>query len=223
MFERLIALVGKDKFSKLQSTRVLVVGIGGVGGYAFEALIRSGIGNIYIIDGDNIELTNLNRQIITSSENIGLEKVEIAKERALKINPNINIVTFSENLEENNIDKILDYKFDYIIDACDTVSTKLLLIENSLNYKYKLISSMGTANKTNPSLFSITELSKTNNDPIARILRKKIKELKINKKIMVVSSTETPVETGRLGTNSYIPGIAGLLCASYVINDITKK
>lgn len=220
MFERLITLVGKDKFSKLQSAKVLIVGIGGVGGYALEALVRSGIKNIAIIDGDNIELSNLNRQIISSTENIGLSKVEVAEKRALCINPDINIKLHNENLTANNIDIILSEKYDYIIDACDTISTKILLIEKSLNYKYKLISSMGTANKTNPALFSITELSKTSNDPIARILRKKVKELKINKKIMVVSSTETTSPSNKLGTNSYIPGIAGLLCASYVINDI---
>ncbi|NLL01954.1 MAG: tRNA threonylcarbamoyladenosine dehydratase [Mollicutes bacterium] len=223
MFERLITLIGKDKFSRLQSTKVLVVGIGGVGGYALEALVRSGILNIAIIDRDNIEISNLNRQIITSNENIGLTKVEVAKERALKINPNLNITDFKYNLDKTNIDEVLQNKYDYVIDACDTVSTKLLIIEKSLKYKYKFISCMGTANKTNPALFSITELSKTKNDSIARILRRKVKELKINKKIMVVSSTETPVPTGKLGTVSYMPGVAGLLCASYVINDITRK
>ena len=223
MFERLISLIGKDKFSKLQTTNVLVVGIGGVGGYALEALVRSGIMNISIIDYDKIELSNLNRQIITSNDNIGLTKVDVAKERVLKINPESNIITFNENLNEENIDRILENKFDYIIDACDTISTKVLIIEKSLKNKYKLISCMGTANKTNPALLSITELSKTSNDPIAKILRKRIKDLKINKKIPVVSSTETPVIKQQLGTNSYIPGIAGLLCASYVINDITKK
>lgn len=223
MFERLISLIGKDKFSKLQTTNVLVVGIGGVGGYALEALVRSGIMNISIIDYDKIELSNLNRQIITSNDNIGLTKVDVAKERVLKINPDANINTFNESLNGDNIDRILENKFDYIIDACDTISTKVLIIEKSLKNKYKLISCMGTANKANPALLSITELSKTSNDPIAKILRKKIKDLKINKKIPVVSSTETPVIKQQLGTNSYIPGIAGLLCASYVINDITKK
>lgn len=223
MFERLISLIGKDKFSKLQTSNVLVVGIGGVGGYSLEALVRSGIMNISIIDYDKIEITNLNRQIISSNDNIGLNKVDVAKERVLKINPDVNIITFNENLNEDNIDKILENKYDYIIDACDTISTKVLIIEKSFKHKYKLISCMGTANKTNPALLSITELSKTNNDPIAKILRKKIKDLKINKKIKVVSSTETPVVNQKLGTNSYIPGIAGLLCASYVINDITKK
>lgn len=223
MFERMISLIGKDKFSKLQTTNVLVVGIGGVGGYALEALARSGIINISIIDDDKIEITNLNRQIISSNDNIGLNKVDVAKERVLKINPDLKIAIFNENLTKDNIDSILKNKYDYVIDACDTIDTKVLIIEKSLKYKFKLISCMGTANKTNPALLSITELSKTNNDPIAKILRKKVKELKINKKISVVSSTETPIANKNLGTNSYIPGIAGLLCASYVINDITKK
>lgn len=223
MFERMISLIGKDKFSKLQTTNVLVVGIGGVGGYALEALARSGIINISIIDYDKIEITNLNRQIISSNDNIGLNKVDVAKERVLKINPDLKIAIFNENLTKDNIDSILKNKYDYVIDACDTIDTKVLIIEKSLKYKFKLISCMGTANKTNPALLSITELSKTNNDPIAKILRKKVKELKINKKISVVSSTETPITNKNLGTNSYIPGIAGLLCASYVINDITKK
>ncbi|MDD4705932.1 MAG: ThiF family adenylyltransferase [Bacilli bacterium] len=223
MFERMISLIGKDKFSKLQTTSVLVVGIGGVGGYALEALARSGIMNISIIDYDKIEISNLNRQIISSNDNIGHNKVDVAKERVLKINPDLKIFTFNENLNKDNIDIILENKYDYIIDACDTIDTKVLLIKKFLKYKYKLISCMGTANKTNPALLSITELSKTNNDPIAKILRKKVKDLKINKKIPVVSSSETPIANKNLGTNSYIPGIAGLLCASYVINDITKK
>lgn len=223
MFDRLISLIGKDKFSRLQTTSVLIVGIGGVGGYALESLVRSGIINISIIDGDKIEISNLNRQIITDNGNIGLSKVKAAEKRMKNINPEINLNIFDKPLNEENIDEILENKYDYIIDACDTISTKLLIIEKSLKYRFKLISCMGTANKTNPALLSITELSKTSNDPIAKILRKKVKELKINKKIPVVSSTETPSQSKELGTNSYIPGIAGLLCASYVINDITKK
>lgn len=220
MFDRLISLIGKDKFSRLQTTSVLIVGIGGVGGYALESLVRSGIINISIIDGDKIEISNLNRQIITDNGNIGLSKVKAAEKRMKNINPEINLNIFDKPLNEENIDEILENKYDYIIDACDTISTKLLIIEKSLKYRFKLISCMGTANKTNPALLSITELSKTSNDPIAKILRKKVKELKINKKIPVVSSTETPSQSKELGTNSYIPGIAGLLCASYVINDI---
>ena len=221
MFERLITLIGIDKFKKLQNVNVLVVGLGGVGGYAFEALIRSGIKNITIVDGDVFEESNLNRQIISKSDNLGKSKVLEAKTRALEINKDLNINTIDEFITKDNFDLLLKNKYDYVIDACDDINVKLLLIINS--NKYKLISSMGTANKTNPALFSITDLDKTNNDPIARILRKKVKELKINRKFKVVSSTETPISNNKLGTNSYIAGIAGLLCTSYIINDIIKK
>lgn len=223
MFERLISLIGKDKFDDLQKKNILVVGVGGVGGYAFEALVRSGFTNITVVDGDTIEKSNLNRQIITSSKIIGMKKVEAAKNRALDINPNINIKTIGEFITEDNFnDLLLSEKYDYVVDACDDLNVKFLLIKNS--NKYKLISSMGTANKVNPSLFSITNLDKTSNDPIARILRKRVKDAHLNRKFKVVSSTETPIPNkGVLGTNSFIPGIAGLLCASYVFNDVIKK
>jgi len=224
MYERLISLIGQDKFDIMQNAKVLIVGIGGVGGYSLEAITRSVIKHITIIDGDNVEISNLNRQIISNQNNINTPKVDVAKERILSIHPDANITTYNYRLDKSNVDDILRSDFDYIIDACDDIDAKLLLIEKSLKYRYKLISSMGTANKFNPNLFEITELSKTNNDPIARILRKKVKELKINKKIWVVSSTETPKDNGNvLGTNSYIPGMAGLMCASYVINDIIKS
>lgn len=221
MFERLISLIGKDKFKKLQTVNVLVVGIGGVGGYALEALIRSGIINITIVDGDVVEESNLNRQIISSNNNIGKSKVDVAKERALEINPNLNIDARKLFINNDNFNTLLDKKYDYVIDACDDLKVKILLIKNA--NKYKLVSSMGTANKFDPSKFQITTLDKTSNDPIARILRRKIKELRIKRKFKVVSSTEAPSQKDKLGTNSFIPGIAGLLCASYVVNDITKK
>ena len=223
MFERLISLIGKDKFSRLQKVNVLVVGLGGVGGYAFEALVRAGIINITIVDWDVIEESNLNRQIITSSKLIGEAKVTAAKTRALEINPNLNITTIDKFIDESHFDElIMSKKFDYVIDACDDINLKFLLIKNA--NKYKLVSSMGTANKIDPSSFSITTLDKTSNDPIARILRRKVKEAKLHRKFKVVSSTESPIPNQKvLGTNSFIPGISGLLCASYVINDITKN
>lgn len=221
MFERLIKLIGKEKFKSLQEVNVLVVGLGGVGGYAFEALVRSGIKNITIIDGDKVEESNLNRQIITSNKNIGLPKVEVAKIRGLEINPEMNLDARELFITEDNFNDVLDKKYDYVIDACDDLVVKLLLIKHA--NKYKLISSMGTANKFDPSKFEITTLDKTSNDPIARILRKRVKTMHIHRKFKVVSSTEPPVQKDALGTNSYVPGIAGLMCASFVINDITKK
>lgn len=226
MFDRLIALVGDENFKKISTSKVLIIGLGGVGGYALEALVRGGIQNLTIIDGDTIDITNLNRQILATSKLIGKSKVEAAKERALDINPNIKIKGISEFVTEDNFEKLfLQDEYDYVIDACDDVKLKFLIMQNAS--KYKLISSMGTANKYDPAAFEITSLEKTVNDPLARVLRKKVKDAKINHKFKVVSSTEAVIKDDKnkniLGTNSYIPGISGLLCASYVINDILKK
>lgn len=223
MFDRVISLIGNDKFVNLQNTKVLIVGCGGVGGYAFETLVRSGIGNIDLIDFDDIDVSNLNRQVITSQSNIGLSKVEEAKKRALLINPNLNINTYKMFLDDSNIDKILNNNYDYIIDACDSVNTKIELMKKSVTGKFKLISSMGTAKKMNPTKLSITTLDKTNYDPLAKVLRKKIKDLKINKKMYVVSSDEASIKCDVLGSFMMVPASAGILCAKFVIDDVLKK
>lgn len=223
MFDRVISLIGNDKFVNLQNTKVLIVGCGGVGGYAFETLVRSGIGNIDLIDFDDIDVSNLNRQVITSQSNIGLFKVEEAKKRALLINPNLNINTYKMFLDDSNIDKILNNNYDYIIDACDSVNTKIELMKKSVTGKFKLISSMGTAKKMNPTKLSITTLDKTNYDPLAKVLRKKIKDLKINKKMYVVSSDEASIKCDVLGSFMMVPASAGILCAKFVIDDVLKK
>ena len=223
MFDRVISLIGNDKFVNLQNTKVLIVGCGGVGGYAFETLVRSGIGNIDLIDFDDIDVSNLNRQVITSQSNIGLSKVEEAKKRALLINPNLNISTYKMFLDDSNIDKILNNTYDYIIDACDSVNTKIELMKKSVTGKFKLISSMGTAKKMNPTKLSITTLDKTNYDPLAKVLRKKIKDLKINKKMYVVSSDEDTIKCDVLGSFMMVPASAGILCAKFVIDDVLKK
>lgn len=222
MFDRLIALIGNDRFKKLEKAKVLVVGLGGVGGYALEALVRSGVKNITICDGDVVEESNLNRQIISNNSNIGISKCEAAAKRAVGINSNVNITIIYKFITEENFYDLLVSKYDYVIDACDDLKVKILLMKNA--NKYKLISCMGTANKIDPSKFSITTLDKTSGDPIAKILRKKVKEERIRCKFKVVSSTEVPTKNKEkiLGTVAFMPGIAGLLCASYVINDITK-
>ena len=220
MFERIDSLIGSDNLKKLSEIKVLIVGIGGVGGYAFETLIRSGIKNIDIIDYDKIDISNLNRQIITNSSNINEKKVKEAKKRGLMINPNSNINTYDLFLDDNNIDNILKKEYDYIIDSCDSVKTKIGLIENSFKYNYKLISCMGTAKKLNPELLSITTLDKTNYDPLARIIRKKCKDLKLNlKKINVVSSTEKAKDIDSLGSMMMVPATAGIMCAYFVIKN----
>lgn len=223
MFERLIGLIGEEKLKEIERKKILLIGVGGVGSYALEALIRNGFYDITIVDFDTIDLSNLNRQLITDSTNIGKYKVDEAKKRALLINPNINIQAINEKLNRENLRNLLNQNFDYIIDACDTLDVKFALMENSLHYSYKLISSMGTAKKTDPTKLEITTLDKTNNDPIARLLRNKVRKAHINKKIYVVSSTEVPKQINMLGTANLVPSVAGLLCVSFIFNDIIKN
>lgn len=222
MFDRLISLVGSNNFDKITNSNVLLVGVGGVGSYALEALVRNGFNNITVIDYDSIDITNLNRQIITNSNNIGNGKVSEAVLRAKSINPSINIKSYDMKLDSSNIDEILDNSYDYVIDACDDINVKFDLIQKSLKRDYKLISSMGTAKKINPELLHITTLDKTFNDPLAKILRKKVRDANINKKIYVVGSEEVPLDIDNLGTAALVPSVAGILCVSYIINDILK-
>lgn len=223
MFERLIGLIGEEKLKEIERKKVLLIGVGGVGSYALEALIRNGFYDITIVDFDIIDLSNLNRQLITDSTNIGKFKVDEAKKRALLINPNIKIQTINEKLNKENLKNLLNQNFDYIIDACDTLDVKFALMENSIHYSYKLISSMGTAKKIDPTKLEITTLDKTNNDPIARLLRNKVRKAHVNKKIYVVSSTEVPKQINMLGTANLVPSVAGLLCVSFIFNDIIKN
>lgn len=223
MFDRLITLIGNDYYELIKTKKILLIGIGGVGSYALEALIRNGFNNITIVDYDKIDITNLNRQLITNSHNIGHSKVIEGILRAKSINPDINIDGIENKLNDVNIDEILKRGYDYVIDACDDINVKFALIEKSLHYEYKLISSMGTAKKLDPTKLSITYLDKTFNDPLAKILRKKVRDAHINKKIMVVFSSEVPIDINSLGTMNLVPSVAGLLCVSYIVNDIIKK
>lgn len=222
MFERLITLIGEDNVNKLKKANVLIVGLGGVGGYALETLVRSGIYNLTIVDGDIVELSNLNRQIISKRNVIGRPKVLVAQARTLEINPDVNLKVINQFISNDNFSLLNIDSFDYIIDACDDLNLKMLLIKNA--DKYKLISSMGTANKMDMTRFKITTIDKTSYDPLAKIIRKKIKEEKIRTKFKVVSSDEKVMKNGaKLGTIAYMPAVSGLLCASYVINDIINK
>lgn len=222
MFERLITLIGEDNVNKLKKANVLIVGLGGVGGYALETLVRSGIYNLTIVDGDIVELSNLNRQIISKRDVIGRPKALVAQARTLEINPDVNLKVINHFIREDNFSLLNIDSFDYVIDACDDLNLKMLLIKNA--DKYKLISSMGTANKMDMTRFKITTIDKTSYDPLAKIIRKKIKEEKIRTKFKVVSSDEKVMKNGtKLGTIAYMPAVSGLLCASYVINDIINK
>lgn len=222
MFERLITLIGEDNVNKLKKANVLIVGLGGVGGYALETLVRSCIYNLTIVDGDIVELSNLNRQIISKRDVIGKPKALVAQARTLEINSDVNLKVINQFISDDNFSLLNIDSFDYVIDACDDLNLKMLLIKNA--DKYKLISSMGTANKMDMTRFKITTIDKTSYDPLAKIIRKKIKEEKIRTKFKVVSSDEKVMKNGtKLGTIAYMPAVSGLLCASYVINDIINK
>lgn len=224
MFERTLQVIDENVFEKVQSSKILLVGVGGVGGFALEALVRSGFINITIIDHDVIDESNLNRQIITNHENIGKTKVEEAKKRCLSINPNLNIEAKTVFLGENNIDDIVNSGYDYIIDACDTITTKYLLIKIALEKNIKIISCMGTGNRLNPSKISITTLNKTNNDPLAKAMRSILKKNNISPKIPVVWSSELPRKTGTRSPGSLImvPATAGMLLVYYILDEIEK-
>lgn len=223
MYERTRLLFGDKVFNDFKNVKVLLIGIGGVGSYALETLVRHGFLNIMVVDYDKIDKTNLNRQIITDSTNIGASKVIEAIKRSKQINPEVNIEGQEIKLDKENIKMLINLHFDYIIDACDTLEVKYSLIENSIKNDYKLISCMGTANKTDPSKLAITTLDKTYNDPIAKILRKKVKDNHINKKINVISSTELPIKTGILASSNMVPSVAGILCVTYIIKDLIKR
>ena len=223
-FSRLKLIIGDEKFNLINTTTVLVLGIGGVGSYAVESLVRSGIGKIVIIDNDIVDITNLNRQLMTMHSNIGEYKVDVLETRIKDINPSCEVITIKNFITKDNIELLFDNKIDYVIDACDTTDTKKSLIKECIKRKIKFISCMGTGNKFDPSKLEIIDIRKTSYDPLARIIRKMVKEEKINDKVMVVASTEQPVknDSNVIGSNSFVPAAAGLLCASYVINDIIK-
>ena len=223
-FSRLESLIGKSNLSKIENTYILVVGLGGVGSYAAEALVRSGILNIIIVDYDVVDITNLNRQNIALHSTIGKYKVDVLKDRLLDINPNLNIKTYRTFFDDNCKDKILSNKIDFIVDCCDSVDSKKMLIKEALIRKIDIISSMGTANKLDPTKLEIVDIRKTFNDPLAKKIRKFINDEKIKEKVMVLSSTEVPVKKGNiLGSTAFVPSSAGLLIASYVINKIISN
>lgn len=223
MNERSELIIGKEKIEELNSKNVLIVGVGGVGGIALEMIARSGINNITIIDYDTFENSNLNRQILSLRENIGQSKVVVGKKRVLDINSKCNVNIFNKKLD-NDLIEIIDTNYDYIIDACDDINAKILLIKFALVNKIKIISSMGMGNKTHPEMLEITNIWKTEYDPLAKALRQRLKKEKISYKLPVVSSKEKPIikTKSQVGSISTVPNAAGIILASYVINNILK-
>ena len=223
-FKRTIQQIGIDKFKLLENSTVLVLGIGGVGGHACEALARSGIGELIIVDKSVVDLSNINRQIIALTSTIGRPKVEVMKERLLDINPDIKVTAYHEFYNFETKSKILDHKFDFICDAIDTVTFKIDIIKEALLRNIPIISSMGMGNKLHPELIEITDISKTSYDPIAKVIRKKLRSEKISGKVSVVYSKEEPFkidnEVSNPASNSFVPAAAGIIMASYIINEI---
>lgn len=220
-FDRLEILYGKDNIKKLQNKKVLIVGLGGVGGYVVESLARSGIGNITLVDYDSVDITNLNRQIIALNSTIGKKKVELFKERINDINKKCIVNVYDLFIAEDNYLDIFNTDYDFIIDCCDSIDAKKLLLKESVGRNINYISSMGTANKLDPTKLAIIDLSKTINDPIAKIMRKYVRDEEINKKVMVLSSTEIPKKNGnKLGSNPFVPPTAGLLIGNYVMSKL---
>ena len=224
-FSRLGKIIGTDALTNLQNKSVLVLGVGGVGGYVVESLARSNIGTLILVDYDKVDETNINRQIIALNSTIGKSKVDVLEERIKDINSGCNVIKIDKFIDENNFLELFDNHIDYFVDACDTVLVKKLVIKECLKRNIPFISSMGTGNKLDPSKLEITDIRKTVNDPLARILRKFIKDEKINKKVMVLSSTEIPIKTGDRtpGSSSFVPPSAGLLIASYIVRSFIKK
>ena len=223
MFDRLIPLIGEENLEKIKNMKILLVGIGGVGGFALECLVRTGFSDITIIDGDTIDESNLNRQIITSEDNIGKFKGEEAINRALSINSNINIKSITTFLSRDNFSECINEYYDYIIDACDDLNTKVELIKYANNHNSKIICALGTAKKLHPKYLEITSLDKTENDPLARKLRQQLRKEKIDLNIPVVFSKETPIDTKNvLGSCIFVPAVAGIYLANYIFLDIIK-
>ena len=192
MFSRTELLIGKENIEKLQKSKVAVFGIGGVGSYVVEGLARAGIANFILVDSDDVSISNLNRQIIATTKTIGKPKVEVAKDRILEINPNANVTTYKEfYMPDNRVP--LEDDISYIVDAIDTVTAKIDLIEEAERLKIPIISSMGTGNKLDPTKFEVTDIYKTSVCPLAKVMRKELRDRGI-KKLKVVYSKEEPIK-----------------------------
>ncbi len=227
-FCRTKILIGDECLEKLKNVKVAVFGIGGVGSFVVEALARAGVGCFVLIDKDQVSLSNINRQLIATHKTIGKLKVDVAKERILSINPEAKVETFAEFFMPGNTN-ILNNSITYIVDAIDTVTAKIELVMQAQKLGIPIISSMGTGNKLNPCLFEITDIYKTQVCPLAKVMRKELKQRGV-KHLKVLYSKEEPLKSGIIGENgkaipgsiSFVPSVAGLIIAGEVIKDLLK-
>ena len=234
-FEREALLIGEDNVKKLMNTSVAVFGAGGVGSYVIEGLVRAGVGKITVVDNDTVSETNINRQLIADTTTVGKYKAEVAAERAKRINPNIEVTSLNLFVTKENAREVLkDINADYIVDAIDTVSAKLAIIEYATENNVKIISSMGTGNKLDPTKLRVSDISKTSVCPLARVMRAELKKRGITK-LDVLWSDEVPAKNpegetpvikadGRNapGSISFVPSVGGLVIAAHVVKEIIK-
>ena len=229
-FSRFELLIGNDKMETLKNKKVIIFGVGGVGGYVAEALIRSGINNITIVDNDVVDITNLNRQIIATLDTVNKDKVEVMKKRMLSINDEANITALKKYYSPDNSDEFKLDEYDYIVDCIDTITSKIDLICKADKLNIKIISAMGAGNKINPAMLEVSDIYKTEMDPLAKVIRKELKARKV-KHLKVVYSKEKPLETTiKLsregsrkdipGSTAFVPATMGLIMASEVVKDL---
>ncbi len=219
-------LIGKDNMQKLATSKVIVYGIGGVGSFVVEGLVRAGIENIILVDNDMIVPSNLNRQIHATILNIGKLKVDCMKERILSINPKVKVETYIPQDIENGEETLIDHTLDYVIDAVDTITTKLKVIQRAKEEEVPIISCMGTGNKLDPTKFEIADIYKTSVCPLAKVMRKELRKRGIQN-LKVLYSKEEPIkhdmESRTPASISFVPSVAGMIIAGEVIKDIIKK
>lgn len=228
-FSRTELLIGKDGLNKLQEAKVAVFGVGGVGSYVVEGLARSGVGNFILVDNDDVALSNINRQIIATYKTLGRSKVEVTKERILDINPNANVEIYKEFFMPDT-NGIIDSSLSYIVDAIDTITAKIELVMRAKEFNIPIISSMGTGNKLNPTMFEVTDIYKTSVCPLAKVMRKELRARNVDK-LKVVYSKEEPFKSGLIGDNgkqipasvAFVPSVAGMIIAGEVVKDIVSK
>ena len=227
-FVRTSYVLGKEAINTLKNMRVAIFGLGGVGGYVAESLARTGIEHFALIDHDTISISNINRQIIATKDTIGRRKVDVMKERMLSINEDIKVDIYPMFFDENNCDFIDLGSFDYIVDAIDSVKSKVLLIKIAKEKEIPIISSMGTGNKIDPTKLLVADIYKTEICPLAKVMRHELKKIGI-KKLKVVYSKEIPIisddkeDKKIIGSTAFVPSSAGLLIASEVIKDLLKR
>ena len=223
MFDRTINLIGQCNYHKLKESNILVLGVGGVGGYAIETLIRSGIENITIVDFDKIDISNINRQIIALNDNIGNFKTDEWKKRILSINPNVNVNIINEKINSDNIELLFNDNYNFIIDACDTLIVKKLLIKLCKERNINLITVCGMGKRIDPNKIKICDITDTSYDPLAKSLRKFVKDEHICGKVPCVFSSEIPKCNSNdnvISSMMMVPSVAGIIASSYVIDKI---